>query len=197
MIRFLKSRSLSQWVLLFNLIVVLMITYHFENLNILLKIELSSLRHEIDNVQQHIKTVESFNNNTTSVNSPNFLSQHDVQILFSAIITIATLLFICKVYSDVSTGDVGDVSNAISNLTESIRIMDSDVKEVLKPFDQNTDLVDHVETMENHLNMITQEDAHTLSMIDLETDRMVVHSEEIGNVIENIKETVALLRHKT
>lgn len=183
---FLRSRPLSEGVLFLNLVFLFLITFHFESLNLLLKSELASLQNDIHHVQHLNEQFEHFNSlqNAGNVEKPFFFFENEKEIATIAIIAFAALFFFSKM---VGGGYIPHVNYAISDLNESANIVNSDANEVLKPFEQNADLFNHVQHLDQHLDIITKTDARTLSVIDLKTDRFINASEALGDRIHKME----------
>ena len=180
-LHYLQSGYISQLVLFLNLVVVLMITFHFESLNLLLKIEISSLQNDIANIQLSLEQLNVLTENPQGLEKDYFFVKNEKQIATIAVITIAVLFFTCKI---LGAGYVPDVHRDLSDLNESVTIVNSDAAEVLAPFEQETDLFDRVELQDKHIEYVTKTQYRNLSMIERKIQKFVEISGSLSRKTE-------------
>jgi Tfp pilus assembly protein PilO len=204
---FLKLRSVSEWILLCNLVLILLLTLHFDSLNLLLKIEISSLQDQMSHVEhlhEHLNTFQNDDSKSVSHGDHDyFLWKHEKEIVIIVSMTITVLLLAYKFLSspDVDVNNVNDtisnLNDAVSNLKESVRIMDSDVKEVLKPFEQDTQIFDCVDAADRHVDLISKTTNHNFTNIGIELEQLLDANDQLGEAMEAINDSLNEAIRKT
>lgn len=183
-----KARSVSESLLVLNIALILLITFHVDTLNAFLKFELQSLEEQI---AQNVTLSESLsfnNNNSTEI--------HDVSSGFSnknifliATATILIVFFIFRQYGG------GPISNIITDLHENIQIVKENTNEVLTPLERNHNTFDHIELEDGQLRNFLKEDYKDVFFVEKQLNRLTEDCYRRSLRLHDLKKVVAELDH--